>query len=62
MVTDDCAAPVDNGAINFCEGHRASGIAHGDNREKGVGRQAGNDVSYSGAGREIRQVKGAGVR
>ncbi len=62
VATDDRAAPLGKGAIDFCEGHRASGIAHGDNGEKGVGRQAGNDVSYSGAGREIRQVEGAGVR
>ncbi len=62
VATDDRAALVGNGAIDFCEGHRASGIAHGDNGEKEVGRQAGNDVSCSGAGREIRQIKGAGVR
>ncbi len=37
MATDDCAAMVDNGAIDFCEGHRAPGFAHGDNGEKGVG-------------------------
>ncbi len=61
MATDDCVAPVGNCAIEFCEGHRASGIAHGDNREKGVGPQAGNDVSCSGAGGEIGQVEGAGV-
>ncbi len=62
VATDDCAAPVGNGAIDFCEGHRASGIAHGDSGEKGVGRQAENDVSCSGTGREIGQVEGAGVR
>ncbi len=61
MATDDRAAPVGNGAIDFCEGHRASGIAHGDNGDKGVGRQAGNDVSCSGTGGDIGQVKGAGV-
>jgi hypothetical protein len=61
VATDDHAAPVDNGAIDFCEGHRASGVAYGDNRENGVGRQAGNDVSCSGTGREIGQVEGAGV-
>ncbi len=53
---------VGNGAIDFCEGHCASGVAHGDNGEKRVGRQAGNDVSCSGAGGETRQVEGAGVR
>ena len=62
VATDDCAALVGNGAIGVCEGHRASSVAHGDNGEKGVGRQAGNDVSCSGAGGEIGQVKGAGVR
>ncbi len=61
VATDDRAAPVGNGAIDFCEGHRASGV-HGDNGEKRVGRQARNDVSCSGAGREIEQVEGAGVR
>ncbi len=61
VATDDCVAPVGNGAIDFCEGRRASGIADGDNGEKGVGRQAGNDVSCSGTGGEIGQVEGAGV-
>ncbi len=61
VATDDRAAPVGNGAIDFCEGHHASGIARGDNGEKGVGCQAVNDVSCSGAGREIGQVEGAGV-
>ncbi len=62
VATDDRAAPVGNGAIDFCEGHRASGVAHGDIGEIGVGYQAGNDVSCSGAGGEIGQVEGAGVR
>jgi hypothetical protein len=62
VATDDCEAPIGNSAIDFCEGHHASGVAHGDNGEKGVGRQAGNVVSCSGAGGEIGQVKGAGVR
>ncbi len=61
VATDDHAALVGNGAIDFCEGHHASGVAHGDNGEKGVGRQAGNDVSCSGAGGEIGQIEGAGV-
>ncbi len=62
VATDDRAALVGNGAIDFCEGHRASSVAHGDNKEKGVGHQARNNVSCSGAGGEIRQVEGAGVR
>ncbi len=61
VATDDRAAPVSNGAIDFFEGHRVSGVAHGDNGERGVGCQAGNDVSCSGTGGEIRQVEGAGV-
>ena len=44
------------GAIDFCEGHCAPLIAHGDTREKGVGRQAGNDVGCSCAGWKIWQV------
>ncbi len=61
VATDDRAAPLGNGAIDFCEDHHASGVAHGNNGEKGVGRQAGNDVSCSGASGEIGQVEGAGV-
>jgi hypothetical protein len=38
MATDERAATIGDGAIDFCEGHRAPGIAHGDNGEKGVGR------------------------
>ncbi len=62
MATDDCAATIGNSAIDFCEGYLAPGIAHGDNGEKGVGRQAGNDVGCSGPNGERGQVKGAGVR
>jgi hypothetical protein len=62
VATDDRAAPVGNGAFDFCEGHRASSVAHGDNGEKGVECQAGNDVSCSGTGGEIGQVECAGVR
>ena len=54
--TDDCAAVIYNGAIDFCEGHCAPHIAHGDNREKEVGRQAGDDMGCSCAGWEIWQV------
>ncbi len=57
MATDDCAATIGDGAIDFCEGHHASGIAHGDNREKGVRRWAGNDVGCSGANGERGQVR-----
>ncbi len=38
MATDDRAATVGDGAIDFCEGHHAPSIAHGDNGEKGVRR------------------------
>ncbi len=42
--TDYCSAAIFNGAIDFSEGHFASRVAHGDNGEKGVGREAGDDV------------------
>ena len=54
--TDDRAATIYNGAIDFCEGHCAPRVAHGDNREKGVGRQAGDDMGCLCAGWEIWQV------
>jgi hypothetical protein len=45
VFTEDHAAAIYNGAIDFCEGRCAPCIAHGgDNREKGVGRQAGDDM------------------
>ena len=50
--TDDRAAAIYNGAIDFCEGHCAPRV-HGDNREKGVGRQAGDDMGCLCAGWEI---------
>jgi len=58
VATDDCLAAVGDGAIDLCEGHHAPCIAHGENREEGVGCQAGNDVGCCGAGGEIGQVKG----
>ena len=33
VATDDCATTVDNGAGGVCEGHLASGVAHGDDGE-----------------------------
>ena len=54
--TDDRPAVINNGAIYFCEGHCASRVAHGDNGEKGVGREAGDDVGCLRAGWEIWQV------
>ena len=33
VATDDCVTTVDNGAGGVCEGHRASGVAHGDDEE-----------------------------
>ncbi len=33
VATDDGAAAVADGAVDLCEGYRASGIAHGDNGE-----------------------------
>jgi len=48
--TDDRSAAIYNGAIDFCEGHCAPPVAHGDNREKGVGRQARDDMGCSCAG------------
>ncbi len=51
--TDDRPAAIYNGAIDFCEGHCASRVAHGDNGEKGVGRQAGDDMGCSCTGWEI---------
>ena len=42
-----------NGAIDFCEGHCASRVVHGDNREKGVGRQARDDMGCLCTGWEI---------
>jgi hypothetical protein len=53
---DYCPAAIFNGAIDFCERHCASRVAHGDNGEKGVGREAGDDVGCSRAGWEIWQV------
>ena len=53
---DDRSAAIYNGAIDFCEGHCAPPVAHGDNREKRVGRQARNDMGCSCAGWEIWQV------
>ena len=41
MSTDDRAATIYNGAIDFCEGHCAPRVAHGDNQEKGVGARPG---------------------
>ena len=40
----------------FCDRHCASRVAHGDNGEKGVGREAGDDVGCSCTGWEIWQV------
>ncbi len=54
--TDDRAAAIYIGAIDFCEDHCASHVAHGDNGEKGVGRQAGDDMGCSCAGWELRQI------
>jgi hypothetical protein len=59
--TDNGAAVIYNGAIDFCEGHCAPRVAHCDNREKGVGRQTGDDMGCLCTGWEIWQVKGAGV-
>ncbi len=33
MATDDSAVAVADGAVDLCKGYRASGVAHGDNRE-----------------------------
>ncbi len=54
--TDDRAAAIYNGAFDFCEGHCAPRIAHGDNREKRVGCQAGDDMGCSCTCWEIWQV------
>ncbi len=54
--TDDRAAAIYNGAIDFCEGHCAPRVVHGDSREKGVGRRAGVDMGCSCAGWEIWKV------
>ncbi len=54
--TDYCPAAIYDGAIDFCERHGASRIAHCDNGEKGVGCEAGDDVGCSCAGWEIWQI------
>jgi hypothetical protein len=36
VATHDCVVMVYNGAVDVCEGNRASCIAHCDNREEGV--------------------------
>ena len=54
--TDNRAAMMYNGAIDFCEGHCAPRVAHSDNREKGVGCQAGDYMDCSCADWEIWKV------
>ena len=49
-------AAIYNGAIDFCEGHCAPRVAHSDNREKGVGCQAGDYMDCSCADWEIWKV------
>jgi hypothetical protein len=56
MSTDYCPAAIYDGAIDFCERHGASRVAHCDNGEQGVGREAGDDVGCSCAGWEIWQI------
>ena len=54
--TDDCPAAIYNGAIDLCEGHCASRVAHDNNGEKGVGCQAKDDMGCSCASWEILHV------
>jgi len=56
VFTDDRAAAIYNGANDFCEGHGAPHVAHGDNREKGVGCQARDDMGCLCACWKICQV------
>ena len=56
MSTYYCLAVIYNGAIDFCKRHCASRVAHGDNGEKGVGREAWDDVGCLCVSWEIWQV------
>jgi hypothetical protein len=62
VAADDSAAAIPNGASNLGEGDSTAGIAHCSDRQERVRCKARDDVSISGGGWQLWEIKSASVR
>ncbi len=59
---DDSAAMIHDGASNLGEGDSTAGVAHCNDGQEGVRYKARDDVSISGGGWQLWEIKSASVR
>jgi hypothetical protein len=62
VAADDSAATIHNGASDLGEGDSTAGIAHFNDGQEGVQCKARDDVSISGGGWQLWEIKSASVR
>jgi hypothetical protein len=62
VAADDSAATIHDGASDLGEGDSTAGVAHCNDGQEGVRCKARDDVSISGSGWQLREIKSASVR
>ncbi len=62
VAADDSAATIHDGASNLGEGDSTAGVAHCNDGQEGGGCKARDDVSISGSGWQLWEIKSASVR
>jgi hypothetical protein len=61
VAADDSAATIHNGASNLGEGDSTASVAHCNDGQEGVQCKARDDVSISGGGWQLWEIKSASV-
>jgi hypothetical protein len=61
VAADDSAATIHDAASNLGEGDSTAGVAHSNNGQEGVQCKARDDVSISGGGWQLWEIKSASV-
>ncbi len=62
VAADDSAATIHDGASDLGEGDSTAGVAHCNDGKEGVQCKARDDVSISGSGWQLWEIKSASVR
>ena len=62
VAADDSVATIHDGVSNLGEGDSTAGVAHCNDGQEGVQCKARDDVSISGGGWQLWEIKSASVR
>jgi hypothetical protein len=62
VAADDSAATIHDGASNLGEGDSTADVAHCNDGQEGLQCKARDDVSISGGGLQLWEIKSASVR